>query len=124
LRGACSAPLAQLQPGQRDDLLRQAARARFERKAGELENRARQAGWEQALWEGVFRALGYKQNVWAMQRVAELLRWDFTHKFSVLLKICLKRPKNRRGFANVVKLRTKGGRMDWDRTAEFPKHIA
>ncbi|MGP8233844.1 MAG: DUF2851 family protein [Limisphaerales bacterium] len=73
LRGACSVPLAQLPPGQRDDLLRQTARARFERKAGELENRARQAGWEQALWEGIFRALGYKQNVWAMQRVAELL---------------------------------------------------
>jgi len=73
LRGACSAPLAQLLPEQRDDLLRQAALVRFERKAGELENRARQAGWEQALWEGLFRALGYKQNVWAMQRVAEVL---------------------------------------------------
>jgi hypothetical protein len=29
-------------------------------------------GWEQALWEGLFRALGYKQNVWPMQRLAEL----------------------------------------------------
>jgi len=73
LRGACSGPLAQLSREQRDDLLRQAARARFERKAAELEYRARQAGWEQALWEGLFRALGYKQNVWPMQRVAELL---------------------------------------------------
>ena len=73
LRGACSAPLAQLLPEQRDDLLRQAALVRFERKAGELEHRARHAGWEQALWEGLFRALGYKQNVWAMQRVAEVL---------------------------------------------------
>jgi hypothetical protein len=53
--------------------LRQAALVRFQRKARELEARARQAGWEQALWEGIFRALGYKQNVWAMQRVAELL---------------------------------------------------
>jgi hypothetical protein len=73
LRGACSAPLAELLPGQREDLLRQAAFIRFERKAGELENRARHAGWEQALAEGIFRALGYKQNVWAMQRVAEIV---------------------------------------------------
>jgi hypothetical protein len=73
LRGACSAPLAELSPEKRDDLLRQAALARFERKARELETRARHAGWEQTLWEGIFRALGYKQNVWAMQRVAELL---------------------------------------------------
>lgn len=73
LRGACSGPLSQLDPVQAEELLRQAALVRFERKARELETRARQAGWEQALWEGLFRALGYKQNVWAMQRVAELL---------------------------------------------------
>jgi len=65
--------LSQLDSGQMEELLRQAALVRFERKARELETRARQAGWEQALWEGMFRALGYKQNVWAMQRVAELL---------------------------------------------------
>jgi hypothetical protein len=73
LRGACSAPLAQLGPDLTAELLGQAALVRFRRKARELEARARQAGWEQALWEGMFRALGYKQNVWAMQRVAELL---------------------------------------------------
>ena len=73
LRGACSTPLAQLPPDRREALLRQAALVRFQRKARELENRARQAGWEQALWEGIFRALGYKQNIWPMQRVAELL---------------------------------------------------
>ena len=32
--------------------------------------RARQAGWEQALWEGLFRALGYKHNAWPMQNLA------------------------------------------------------
>jgi hypothetical protein len=37
-----------------------------------LQARARQAGWEQALWEGLFRALGYKQNLWPMQQLAEL----------------------------------------------------
>jgi hypothetical protein len=73
LRGACSAPLSQLNDEPRAELFRQAAWMRFQRKAGELETRARQAGWEQSLWEGIFRALGYKQNVWAMQRVAELL---------------------------------------------------
>ncbi|MGA2748213.1 MAG: DUF2851 family protein [Verrucomicrobiota bacterium] len=73
LRGACSAPLGKLNREQMDQLLQQAALVRFQRKARELENRARQAGWEQALWEGIFRALGYKQNVWAMQRLGELL---------------------------------------------------
>jgi hypothetical protein len=37
-----------------------------------MQARARQAGWEQALWEGLFRALGYKQNFWPMQRLGEL----------------------------------------------------
>jgi hypothetical protein len=73
LEGACSAPLGELTPEQLSALLQQAALIRFQRKAQELEIRARQAGWEQALWEGLFRALGYKQNIWPMQRVAELL---------------------------------------------------
>ncbi len=73
LRGNCSAPLGQLSAAQTEELLQQAALVRFQRKAAELETRARHAGWEQALWEGIFRALGYKQNVWPMQRVAELL---------------------------------------------------
>ena len=73
LRGACSAPLGQLKSEQSTGLLEQAGLLRFQRKARELELRARQAGWEQALWEGLFRALGYKQNIWPMQRVAELL---------------------------------------------------
>ncbi len=73
LSGACSAPLGQLTPDQCGELLRQAALVRFQRKAMELELRARQAGWEQALWEGLFRALGYKQNIWPMQRIGELL---------------------------------------------------
>jgi hypothetical protein len=73
LRGACCAPLGQLRAGQIEELPQQAAWVRFQRKALELETRARQAGWEQALWEGIFRGLGYKQNVWPMQRVAELL---------------------------------------------------
>jgi hypothetical protein len=73
LQGACSAPLAGLAPEQTAELLHQAARVRFERKARQIEARARQTGWEQALWEGLFRALGYKQNIWPMQRMGELL---------------------------------------------------
>jgi len=73
LQGACSGPLAELGPERTGELLHQAARVRFERKARELEARAKEAGWEQALWEGLFRALGYKQNIWPMQRMGELL---------------------------------------------------
>lgn len=76
LRGKCSAPLADLAAAEVADLLGQAARLRFESKAAACQARARQAGWEQALWEGVFRALGYKHNVWPMHRLAELRqRW-------------------------------------------------
>jgi hypothetical protein len=57
-------------------LLREAAKVRLQAKAGIFQARARQAGWEQALWEGLFRALGYKHNVWPMQRLGELRpRW-------------------------------------------------
>ena len=34
---------------------------------------ADRATWEQALLEGLFSALGYKQNSWPMRRLAELL---------------------------------------------------
>lgn len=72
LRGQCSAPLRDLTPASLTELLRQSAHNRWHAKAGQFEARARQAGWEQALWEGLFRALGYKQNVWPMQSLAEL----------------------------------------------------
>jgi hypothetical protein len=72
LSGQCSAPLKGLNDAQLADLLNQAAFVRLQSKAKHLQSRARQAGWEQALWEGLFRALGYKHNVWPMQRLAEL----------------------------------------------------
>lgn len=71
--GQCCAPLRDLPEKKLDELLRQAAFVRFQRKANDLQARARQSGWEQALWEGIFRALGYKQNVWPMQRLGELI---------------------------------------------------
>ena len=71
LRGKCSAPLRELDEAQLTELLRQAARVRFESKAAQFRARAKNAGWEQALWEQLFRALGYKHNVWPMQNLAE-----------------------------------------------------
>jgi hypothetical protein len=52
-------------------LLRDAAQIRFQGKTAQLRSRGCAAGWEQALWEGLFRALGYKQNPWPMQCLAE-----------------------------------------------------
>lgn len=67
LRGQCAAPLRELSPDKLRELLLQAAQIRFRGKACRFQARARQAGWEQTLWEGIFRALGYKHNVWPMQ---------------------------------------------------------
>ncbi len=76
LRGRCCAPLRELADAEAQQLLRQAAQVRLQAKAAQFQARARQAGWDQALWEGLFRALGYKHNVWPMQRLAELRpRW-------------------------------------------------
>lgn len=72
LWGRCSSPLRRLSASQLLDLLHQAAQVRLRSKAAQFQARARQAGWEQALWEGLLRALGYKHNVWPMQRLAEL----------------------------------------------------
>ena len=75
-RGKCCAPLRRLSDQQVNELLHQAAHVRLRSKAAQFQARARQVGWEQALWEGVFRALGYKHNSWAMQRLGELrTRW-------------------------------------------------
>jgi hypothetical protein len=72
LRGQCAAPLRNLSAEKLAELLCQAALVRLQGKAVQLQARAREAGWEQALWEGWLRALGYKHNVWPMQRLAEL----------------------------------------------------
>jgi hypothetical protein len=75
LRGKCSAPLRELAPPRLAELLHAAARVRFENKAGALLARAKNSGWEQALWEQLFRALGYKHNVWPMLNLAETRSW-------------------------------------------------
>jgi hypothetical protein len=77
LRGNCFAPLRELDEPQLAELLHQAARVRLEAKAAQFFALARHAGWEQALWEGLFRALGYKHNAWPMQSLAETrLLWS------------------------------------------------
>ena len=76
LRGQCCAVLRELDETRQNKILDSAACVRFQAKAGQFRARARHAGWEQALWEGLFRALGYKHNIWPMQNLAESrLRW-------------------------------------------------
>lgn len=72
LAGKCCGPLHELPREQLDAILQQAALVRLQLKAAQLAARARQCGWERALWEGLFAALGYKHNVWPMRRLAEL----------------------------------------------------
>jgi hypothetical protein len=71
LRGQCCAPLRALPQNSLTSLLHQAASVRLKSKAAQIQARTRHVGWEQALWEGLFRALGYKQNAWPMQNLAE-----------------------------------------------------
>jgi hypothetical protein len=76
LRGQCCVALRELDETRQGKILDAAARVRFQAKAEQFRARARHVGWEQALWEGLFRALGYKHNIWPMQNLAESrLRW-------------------------------------------------
>jgi hypothetical protein len=76
LRGQCCTVLRELDETRQRKILDTAARVRFQAKAGQFCARARHVGWEQALWEGLFRALGYKHNLWPMHNLAESrLRW-------------------------------------------------
>lgn len=72
LTGRCFAPLAQRTAAEQLVLLQQAGLERLAVKAAALRARARDAGWEQALWEALFRALGYKHNAWPMLRLTEV----------------------------------------------------
>ena len=72
LAGKCCGPLHELARPQLQAILQQAALVRLQLKAEQLAARARQCGWEQSLWEGLFAALGYKHNVWPMRRIAEM----------------------------------------------------
>ena len=73
LTGQCHGPLKELSAETLRELLHQAAHTRLQAKASAFAARARHAGWEQSLWEGLFRALGYKHNPWPLQRLAEVI---------------------------------------------------
>ncbi|MCL4178627.1 MAG: DUF2851 family protein [Verrucomicrobia bacterium] len=73
MRGRCQPLLRDWPDASLRELLRQAAEVRLQRKGQELAARAREVGWNQALQEALFAALGYKHNVWPMRRLAELL---------------------------------------------------
>ena len=73
LAGQCSGPLRALPAAAVAQVLRQAAETRLLRKAEQIQARARQLGWEGALWEAMFGALGYKRNVWPMRRLGIVL---------------------------------------------------
>ncbi len=76
LRGQCAAPLRALPIMNLTKLLREAAAVRLQNKAAAFRARAQLVGWEQSLWEGLFRALGYKHNIWPMHCLAEQrARW-------------------------------------------------
>ncbi len=70
-RGKCCAPLRELSELELIRLLGEAARVRLENKGAWFRAQAKDVGWEQALWNGLFRALGYKHNSWPMQHLAE-----------------------------------------------------
>jgi len=72
IQGVCAPRLQSLDDPALASLLEQAALTRLRLKADQIAARARQAGWEQALWEAAFAALGYKHNAWPMRRLAEL----------------------------------------------------
>ncbi len=70
--GGCAGLLHNVTENDLRTLLEQAATSRLRLKAEQLAARARQAGWDQALWEAAFAALGYKHNAWPLRRLGEL----------------------------------------------------
>jgi len=102
--GQCSAPLQNLGVAALNELLRQAAQVRLHRKATQLQARARDAGWEQTLWEFTLAALGYKHNHWPMRRLGELTPWALAGSAdSVILEARLL------GLGNLLPRETKAG---------------
>jgi hypothetical protein len=73
MSGRCAAPLRTLPGPALVELCRQAAAVRLGAKAAQLSARAKIGGWERALWEGLFAALGYKHNAWPFRVLAETL---------------------------------------------------
>jgi hypothetical protein len=71
--GRCSFPLHELAEGALESLFEAAARQRLERKARRLDRLAALHGWDQALFQELAAALGYRRNQWAMTMLAQRL---------------------------------------------------
>lgn len=72
LEGKCSKIFKNFTPERRKKFLEEAALFRLEQKSLQMVARARNSNWNQPLWEGLLRALGYKNNIWPFQCLGEL----------------------------------------------------
>jgi hypothetical protein len=75
--GRCSFPLRDLPAEKLDSLLESAARHRLNRKASRLERVAELHGWDEALFQGLAGALGYRRNKLPMTVLAQRLPLKF-----------------------------------------------
>lgn len=73
LAGSCASVFKELNSENINIILKEAGIMRLEAKAQLFIARATHSNWTQILWEWLFRALGYKNNIWAMQSIAEML---------------------------------------------------
>ena len=75
--GRCSFPLQTMDEPRLLSLLRAAAQQRIERKARRLERLAAIHGWDEALFQEIAAALGYRRNQWPMRMLAQRLPLKF-----------------------------------------------
>ncbi|MGC8830125.1 MAG: DUF2851 family protein [Verrucomicrobiia bacterium] len=87
LEGVCSKIFKNFSAERRKKFLEEAALFRLEQKSLQIIARARDSSFEQALWELLFRALGYKNNIWAFQCLGELRPAIIDHNSGDLLQL-------------------------------------
>lgn len=71
--GRCSAPLRDLDPDRMESLLDAAARHRMRRKSERLRRLVELRGVDEALWQSIAEAMGYKENQLPFQLLAQRL---------------------------------------------------
>jgi len=71
--GRCSFPLQEMAAEDVAAMMAAAARQRLERKAARLSRLAALHGWDQAIFQEVAAALGYRRNPWPMTLLAQRL---------------------------------------------------
>ncbi|MGC8742730.1 MAG: DUF2851 family protein [Verrucomicrobiia bacterium] len=87
LEGVCSKYFKNYTDERRKKFLEEAALFRLEQKSLQVVARARESSFEQALWELLFRALGYKNNIWAFQCLGELRPIILNHSLEEPLQL-------------------------------------